>query len=154
MPPSWKTKPASTDDEYLARMSRAMFAAGLNWRMIENKWPNFMEAFEGFSPAAVSKMTEKDVSRLMKDTGIVRNEKKVRATIHNAGEVVKLKKEFGSFKKYLDSFGKEEDRLQEDLQERFHHIGPSSARMFLWLAGYPLAPNREEKSWIASHEHQ
>lgn len=85
----------------------------------------------------------------MKDSGIVRNEKKIRATVHNAGEFARVGREFGSFKKYLQSFGKDEQKLQEDLQERFHHLGPSSARMFLWLAGHPPTPNKEEKAWLA-----
>jgi DNA-3-methyladenine glycosylase I len=138
------------DADYFSRMSRAIFTAGLNWNMIEKKWPNFDKAFAGFSPGRVAKLSEKDVKKLMQDHGIVRNERKIRATVHNAGQFLTLEKEFGSFRKYLDSFGGEE-RLQEDLQEKFQHLGPSTARMFLWSAGYKLKPNREEKKWIAGH---
>ncbi len=132
-------------------MTRALFAAGLNWKMIENKWPEFKRAFSGFSIGKVSGLSELDVQRLMKDEGIVRNEKKIRATLYNAGEFVRVQRKFGSFTKYLLSFGKDEDRLQQDLQQRFHHLGPSSARMFLWLAGYALTPTKEEKAWMAGH---
>ena len=152
MPPAWNTKPASHDDEYLEKMTRALFAAGLNWKMIENKWPNFKKAFDGFSVLAVAKMSERDVGRLMKDGGIVRNERKVRSTVFNAGQFLLIKKESGSFRKYLESFGEDEDKLQETLQARFKHLGPSSARMFLWLAGYKLTPNKEERAWISSHK--
>jgi len=38
-----------------------------------------------------------------------------------------------------------------ELQERFHHVGPSTARMFLWSVGYPLTPAREERKWMAAH---
>ncbi len=134
-------------------MSRSIFTAGLNWNMIEKKWPNFDKAFAGFSPVRVARLSERDVKRLMQNDGIVRNERKIRATVHNAGQFLMLEKEFGSFRKYLDSFGKEEGRLQEDLQEKFRHLGPSTARMFLWSVGYPLTPNREEKKWIAGHGH-
>lgn len=132
-------------------MTRALFAAGLNWRVIENKWPNFVKAFAGFSPTKVAKMSQKDIGRLMKDRGIVRNERKVRATVHNAGQFLQVGKEFGSFRGYLDSFGRDEERLQTDLQARFRHLGPSSARVFLWLAGYKLTPNSDEKTWMATH---
>ncbi len=133
-------------------MSKALFSAGLNWKMIDKKWPNFRTAFADFSPGVVAKISESQVRELMKDTGIVRNEKKIRATVRNARTILEIEKEHGSFKKYLNSFGKHEERLQTDLQERFQHLGPSSSRMFLWSVGYPLAPNKEEKEWLASHK--
>ncbi len=151
MPPSVRVTQPKDDSEYFERMTRALFAAGLNWKMIENKWPEFKRAFSGFAIAKVANLSERGVGRLIKDAEIVRNEKKIRATVYNAGEFVRLGREFGSFRKYLQSFGRDEELLQEDLQERFHHLGPSSARMFLWLAGHQLTPNKEEKAWIAGH---
>ena len=44
------------------------------------------------------------------------------------------------------------DTLQDDLEERFQHLGASTARMFLWSAGYELTPNAEEKKWMAKHK--
>jgi DNA-3-methyladenine glycosylase I len=151
LPPGWKVTPPKDDAEYFERMSRAIFTAGLNWSVVEKKWPNFRKAFAAFSPEKVSKLTEKDVKKLMGDVGIVRNEKKIRATINNAGEFVSLEKEFGSFKGYVASFGQDEKRLQEDLQEKFKHVGGSTARMFLWSVGYDLTPTAEEKKWMAKN---
>jgi len=151
MPHGEKVTPPKNDTEYFERMSKAIFTAGLNWSMVEKKWPNFRKAFAAFTPEKVAKLTEKDVKTLMGDTGIVRNEKKIRATIHNAGEFVSLKKEFGSFKGYVASFGKDEERLQEDLQEKFQHVGGSTARMFLWSVGHDLTPNAEEKQWMSKN---
>ena len=151
MPNPGKVSVPQDDDEYFERMTRALFAAGLNWKMIENKWPNFKKAFLGFKLAKVSKLSEREIRKLLADTGIVRNEKKIRATVYNAGKFILIGKEAGSFEKYLKSFGKDEERLQIDLRERFHHLGPSSARMFLWLSGYKLTPNADEKAWISSH---
>lgn len=122
--------------------------------MIEKKWPNFRKAFSGFTLNKVAKFSEKNVRALLQDESIVRNEKKIRATIHNAEQVLALEKEFRSFRDYLGSFRKEEDRLQEDLQTRFKHVGPSTARMFLWSVAYPLTPNAEEKKWMSSHKHR
>ena len=151
MPPGWRIAPPKDDAEYFERMSRSLFTAGLTWAMVEKKWPNFQRAFAAFSPERVAKMTEKDVRSLMADAGIVRNERKVRATIRNADEFLTLPKEFGSFKGYLASFGKEEARLQENLQERFQHVGGSTARTFLWSVGYKLTPTAEEKKWLAKN---
>jgi 3-methyladenine DNA glycosylase Tag len=152
--PGWKTAPPKDDQGYFDRMSKTIFTAGLNWRMVENKWDNFQRAFADFAPAKVAELTEKDVKALMKDTGIVRNERKIRATIQNAQAVLAIEKEFGSVREYLDSFGKKEEALQKDLQLRFKHLGPSTGRMFLWSVGHPLTPNREEKKWMKGHGHK
>lgn len=148
--PGWKVKPPKDDSEYFEQMTRAVFTAGLSWKMIENKWPNFTKAFSGFSPSKVKGFSEKNIGTLLKNEGIVRNERKIRATVHNAGQFLELGKEFGSFRGYLGSFGKDEERLQTDLQEKFQHLGVSTARMFLWSVRYPLTPNREEKKWMSS----
>lgn len=133
-------------------MTKTVFNAGLNWALVEKKWPNFRRSFTGFSPAKVARFSEKNVKALLNYEGIVRNERKIRATIHNAGQFLKLQKEYGSFPAYLESFGKDEERLQTDLQERFHHIGPSTARTFLWTVGYKLTVNAEERKWMAAHK--
>jgi len=149
--PDHVTSPKS-DDEYFERMTKSLFSAGLNWTVIDNKWTNFRKAFDGFSIAKVAKYSEKQVDALMEDSGIVRNEKKIAATVYNAKAVAEASKEFGSFKKYLQSFGKDEGALQTDLQKRFKHLGPSSARTFLWSVGHPLTPTAEEKNWLAAQK--
>lgn len=133
-------------------MTTHIFSAGLNWEVVEKKKGGFKKAFDDFSPEEVAKFGEGDVRRLMADAGIIRNEKKIRSTIHNAAEFREITRQYGSFRKYLAGFGKDEDRLQKDLQERFQHVGPSTARMFLWSVAYPLTPNTEEKKWIGSHK--
>jgi DNA-3-methyladenine glycosylase I len=155
MAPGWRTAPPKDDSDYFDMMSRAIFTAGLNWRMVENKWPNFRRAFGGFSPAKVAKFTDRDVRALMKDPGIVRNEKKIWATVQNANTILDLEREYGSMKEFIDSFGKKEKGLLEELQRRFKFMGPSTARMFLWMVGYPLTPTKEERMWMKSHpEHK
>ncbi len=124
-------KPPKDDAEYFERMTKSLFTAGLNWRVVENKWPSFHKAFADFSLGKVAGFSERDVKALMNNAAIVRNEKKIRAAVHNAAEFLKLQKEFGTFRKYLDSFGKDEERLLVDLQEKFQHLGVSTARTFL-----------------------
>jgi|SRR5579872_214562 len=151
MPPRERTLP-KTDDEYFERMTKTLFQAGLNWQVIENKWPNFEKAFANFSIPKVAKFREKQVSSLMTNEGIVRNEKKIRSTIYNAQQSIVIEKEFGSFKDYFKSFGKNHDKLIADLQSRFEHLGPSSSRTFLWMTGVKLEPTAEEKQWIAANK--
>lgn len=151
MAPMMDAEKPKNDSEYFDRMSMAMFTAGLNWGVVDKKWPNFRKAFKGFNPGKVAHMSEKDVRNLMKDSGIVRNERKIRAAVENAKAVLELEKEFGSVGAFIESFGKKEDALQKELQSRFHHLGPSTARTFLWMVGYRLTPTAEEKAWMKGH---
>jgi DNA-3-methyladenine glycosylase I len=147
-----KISPPKSDDEYFALMTRSLFSAGLNWRVIDNKWSNFEKAFAHFAIKKVAKYGDKEVSRLMADAGIVRNEGKIASTIYNAKQSLKLIDEFGSFRKYMDSFKKDHAALQTDLTSRFHHLGESSSRTFLWMSGMKLEPTAEEKEWMATHK--
>jgi len=126
--PGWKAIPPKDDQGYLDLMSRAIFTAGLNWRMVEKKWPHFRKAFHDFSPEKVAKLSERDVRALMQDPGIVRNERKIRATVENAKTMLDVAKEHGSVKGYIRGFGKREGKLLEDLQYKFEHMGPATAR--------------------------
>lgn len=154
MAPATETPPPEDDAGYLDRLSQAIFMAGLNWKMIENKWPNFGRAFVNFSPGKVSKMSEKEVRSLMKNTGIVRNEKKIRSTVENAKTVLQIQRDFGSMRNYIESFGRDEGKALKDLQARFSHVGPSTARTFLWMVGYDLTPTREERAWMEAHHEE
>lgn len=148
----WKAAAPKDDRGYFERMTTHIFSAGLNWKVVDSKKAAFEKAFADYSPVKVAKFTDKDVKRLMGDAGIVRNERKIRSTIHNAEQFQEIAKEYGSFRKYLAHFGKNEEELQDDLQARFQHMGTATSRMFLWSIGYPLTPNAEEKKWMSSHD--
>jgi len=60
------------------------FENGLSWATVFDKRDNFRKAFHGFKPAAVAAMTPDDVERLMADASIVRNRRKIEATLYNA----------------------------------------------------------------------
>jgi DNA-3-methyladenine glycosylase I len=66
------------------RISLEAFQSGLSWLIILRKRENFRRAFNGFDIERIARYTDKDVARLMADTGIVRNRAKVEATIANA----------------------------------------------------------------------
>ena len=77
------------------RVSLEAFQSGLSWATILRKRPAFRAAFDDFDPDAVAGYTDDDVVRLMADAGIVRNLRKVRATITNAQATVALREEGG-----------------------------------------------------------
>ena len=82
--PEWKpTRPASLAG-YLEAFSRPVFSTGMSWKVINAKWDGIREAFDDFDPERVAAMTTDDVERLVGDTRVIRNRKKIEATIHNA----------------------------------------------------------------------
>jgi DNA-3-methyladenine glycosylase I len=80
--------------------------AGLSWRTVLHKRENFRRAFRGFDPAEVARFTDKDVARLLADPGIIRNRLKILAAINNARRFLEVRKEFGTFDRYIWGFVK------------------------------------------------
>ncbi len=80
------------------------FQSGLSWLTILRKREAFREAFRGFAPSAVAAFGPRDVTRLLKDAGIVRHRGKIEATIHNARGLQSLVAEAGPFAAFVWSF--------------------------------------------------
>ena len=73
------------------------FQAGLSWETILNKRENFRKAFDDFEPSVISNYDEEKVISLMGDKGIIRNRRKIDATIHNAEIFLEIQTEWGTF---------------------------------------------------------
>jgi DNA-3-methyladenine glycosylase I len=80
------------------------FQAGLSWKLILDKRENFRHAFRGFDPEKVARFTARDVRRLLGDAGIVRNRLKVLGAINNAKRFLEVRREFGTFDRYIWDF--------------------------------------------------
>ena len=137
----------STDAEYLEALALKIFRAGLDWRMVRKKWPDICRAFNNFEIKKVAGYSSHDVDRLMADKNIIRNRRKIEATIHNAKAILDLVKEFGSVAAYvrtLDELGWE--TLVKDMVKRFKHLGTNSALHFLHSVGegVPRPPERRK----------
>jgi DNA-3-methyladenine glycosylase I len=92
----------SHDDAHLFEMLTLEGAqAGLSWTTILRKREGYRRAFAGFDAARVAKFTARDVARLMRDEGIVRNRGKIESTVANARAVLEVRREFGSLDAYL-----------------------------------------------------
>jgi len=123
--------------DYLAVMSRAIFQAGLSWKLIESKWPAYLRLFDGFDPHLVARYGDADVERILADGGVVRTKKKIDATIVNAQTLLDLEREHGTFQTYLRSFPTYE-ALAADLQRRFKFLGALSAYYLLFRTSEPV----------------
>jgi 3-methyladenine DNA glycosylase Tag len=119
---------------YLEMLSWFVFGAGPNWRVLKSKWPNFRKAFADFDPKKVAKFNEADVDRLLADTGIIRNGKKITGTVENARTLIEIGAN-GGMTAWLLSYGVDADALIKDTKKRFRHMGDVTTRMFLSAAG-------------------
>jgi DNA-3-methyladenine glycosylase I len=75
--------------------------AGLSWLTILKRRDGYRRAYRSFDPARVARFGPRDVERLLKDEGIIRNRLKVHSSITNAKHFLEVQKEFGSFDAYL-----------------------------------------------------
>ena len=119
------------------------FQAGLSWRTILHKRENFRKAFDGFNFNKIAKYDRRKIKSLLKNEGIIRNKLKIEGAITNAKAFLQVRKEFGTFDKYIWSFvdGKPiqnkfkslkelpprtelSDKISEDLKKRgFKFVG-------------------------------
>ena len=127
--------PVRNDNMLFERLTLEMFQAGLSWRTVLHKRKAFRNAFENFSAEKIAKFSDNDVKRLLKDSSIIRNELKIRSTIHNAQAVLKLKKENGSFKRWLDTIDPKSKNVDKEFKKHFKFMGPEIVRMFLMSVG-------------------
>ena len=95
--------PIREDNELFARLVLEINQAGLSWTTILNKKENFYKAYDQFDIGKVARYGQKQKDRLLQDAGIIRNRLKIDAAIANAGQILLLQKEAGSFGKWLDS---------------------------------------------------
>jgi DNA-3-methyladenine glycosylase I len=80
------------------------FQAGLSWRTILMKRQNFRTAFDNFDYRKIAGYNKRKISSLMNDPGIIRNRLKIESAVKNAAAFIELKKEFGTFDKYIWGF--------------------------------------------------
>jgi DNA-3-methyladenine glycosylase I len=133
--------------DYLDVITRAVFQSGMSWRVVEAKWAGFREAFAGFDPAVVAAYTDDDVERLVADKGIIRNRRKIEATVSNAQAMLTLEDESGGFVGWLRGRGDFEATVAA-LRAEFRFLGDMGAYYFLYVVGENV-PTHEE--WMASH---
>lgn len=129
--------------------------AGLSWFTILKKRENYRRAFDNFDFGRIARYDNKDVERLLADTGIVRNRLKIEAAIVNAKALLDIREEFGSFdaflwryvdgrplqnawksKSMLPATSRESDLMSRDLKKRgFKFTGSTICYAFMQASG-------------------
>lgn len=125
------------DNKLFERLILEINQAGLNWTIILNKQENLKKAFHNFDIVKVASYKEKDIVRLMNDAGIIRNRRKIEATIFNANIILQLQKDFGSFKNWLDkNHPKTKEEWVKLFKKTFKFTGGEIVNEFLMSTGY------------------
>ncbi|WP_215146013.1 DNA-3-methyladenine glycosylase I [Exiguobacterium qingdaonense] len=148
-------KPVHDDRKHFECLTLESAQAGLSWITILRKRENYRVAYRNFHVTEVAQFTDEDVERLMSDSGIVRNRRKIDASINNAKQFIKIQQEFGSFDSYIWSFVDDKpivnawsrvedvpattplsERLSKDLKRRgFKFLGPTTVYAHLQATG-------------------
>ena len=78
--------------------------AGLSWITVLKKRPDYRKAFDNFDFNKVARYKERKIKQLLNNPGIIRNKLKIRSAISNAKAFIEVRKEFGTFNKYIWQF--------------------------------------------------
>jgi DNA-3-methyladenine glycosylase I len=147
--------PVHNDRKLFEFMVLDAFQAGLSWSTILSKRQNFKKAFDNFDPKKIARYDKRKVARLLKDAGIIRNRQKIEATIENAKAFLMIKKEFGTFDKFIWQFvggrprqnrfrtmrqippkTRQSDAMSKELKKRgFKFVGSTICYAFMQAAG-------------------
>ena len=137
--------PKSVDD-YLEQLTKPVMQAGINWRVVDAKWPGIKKGFHRFKAERVARMSDREIDTLMQDEQVIRSRPKLNAVVHNANALLELERG-GGIKKHMRSFDDYEE-LASDLKKRFKFVGDSGMYHFLWTVKQPVP---EWHAWAKAH---
>ena len=122
---------------FFEHLSRAVFQAGISWRVIAAKWDGIREAFHGFDPAKVASLQPEDIAQIEADARVIRNTAKIEATVRNAHELLAILHTHGSIRAYLASFP-DVHAAAGNLRRRFRFLGDTGVWRLLTSAARDL----------------
>lgn len=129
--------PLDNDADLFCRLVLEINQAGLSWITILKKKDAFVRAYDLFDIDTVAAYGETDTERLLADAGIIRNRRKIAATIENAKRLVALRSEFGSFKAWLDTYHPlTKEAWLALFKKTFVFVGGEIVGEFLMSTGY------------------
>jgi DNA-3-methyladenine glycosylase I len=127
--------PVHADRKLFEMLLLEGFQAGLSWITILRKRENFRKAFRGFDAEKIARFKRSDLDRLMLDAGIVRNRLKIEGTVQSAKAYLAVRKEFGSFDRFIWQFTDQNQMSKELLRRGFKFVGPTICYAFMQAVG-------------------
>ena len=142
-----------TDDIlYFERLTLEIFQAGLSWATILKKRTAFRKAFDNFDFYKIAKYNEKKIESLLLDSTIIRNKKKIEATVYNAGVFITITNENKSFDAFLNKQPIDNrEELLKIFKKHFKFMGILILEEFMMSVG--LWPVKHEKECFLYKEH-
>lgn len=125
------SQPATSDGQIFELLTAAVFQARFRPAVVQARWPAIRRGFANFDLSTVAAWPDTKVAELMQADGMIRNEKKIRATLRNARDLEARSRQFGSALAYLRSFDGDEEVLVRDIDTWAHYIGAPSIRWFV-----------------------
>lgn len=136
--------PIHDDNELFGRLILEINQAGLSWITILKKQSNFRKAFDEFDIGKIANYGEVERTRLLADSGIIRNRLKVDAVIYNAKVIKELQKDYGSFENWLaKNHPRTKDEWVKLFKLHFKFVGGEIVNEFLISAGYLKGAHKE-----------
>lgn len=127
---------ATGDNRWLSMFTRCVFQAGFSWKVIDQKWPGFEAAFEGFDVARLAFLPDEAFEALLKDTRIVRNGAKIKSVQDNAIFLKDLAAEHGSAARFFARYPvSDQVGLMETLKKRGSRLGGNTGQIALRFMG-------------------
>lgn len=124
-------QPPASDDEVFELLTAAVFQARFRPAVVRDRWPAIRRGFAGFDVEAVARWPDDKVAALIDLEGMIRNPKKILATLRNARDLRERGRSSGGALAYLRSFGDDEEALVHEIDRWAHYIGAPSIRRFV-----------------------
>lgn len=124
------------DDRMLAMMAKTVNQAGFSWKVIENKWPQFEEAFFAFDVHKLSLLSPEQWENYVKDKRVVRNWQKIKAVKDNVVFILQEARDSGSFAKFIAGWPSSDlAGLLQHLKKHGSRLGGNTGQRFLRYVG-------------------
>lgn len=146
----YRIPPSDRDDAFLFEMLvQAMFSAGMSGEIVDNKMPQMKEIFDKWDVERIAQYTDDDIERRRVMHQVIGHRSKLKAIVTNARKVLTIRKNHGSFGKYLYSFNNDYDRLTGALTNSFSWIKHVTVHDFLRNIGFEtIKPDRHVTRWL------
>ena len=96
--------PVHDDNKHFEFLILEGVQAGLSWLLILKKRENYRKAYDNFDPVKISNFNKNKIEELMNNKGLIRNRRKIEASVNNAVRFLEIQDDFDSFNKYIWDF--------------------------------------------------
>ena len=139
----WGRRPKD-DRGYFEAFCLEVFEAGLNFKLVLGKLEHLRKQYKNFQPERVAILNGSAVKKILEDTDGIRSRAKAEAIIYNAGMVLEIAGQFGSFGKWVERVAKwEKSEAEKEFKKLFKFAGPTIVYEFLTSTGHWPTPHEE-----------